>query len=71
MTSILPFQLPLRQQLPLVRGNVDYQVFRQTLQRMSELIRLTDSVLSVAVRVGRGGPPGPAGAHGPGARPLR
>jgi hypothetical protein len=49
MTSILPFQLPLRQQLPLVRGNVDYQVFRQTLQRMSELIRLTDSDLVVVL----------------------
>ena len=45
--SILPFQLPLRQQLPQVHGNVDYQVFRETLQRMAELIRLAgiDSVV--------------------------
>jgi hypothetical protein len=45
--NILPFQLPLRQQLPRVHGNVDYQIFRQTLQRMAELIRLTgiDSVV--------------------------
>jgi len=49
MMSILPFQLPLRQQLPLVHGNVDYQVFRQTLQRISELIRLTDSDLMVVL----------------------
>ena len=42
MTRILPFQLPLRQQLPQVQGNVDYQEFRQTLQRMAELIRLSD-----------------------------
>jgi len=38
MTSILPFQLPLRQQLPQVQGNVDYQFFRQTLERISALI---------------------------------
>ena len=49
MDSILPFQLPLRQQLPLVVGNVDYQVFRQTLQRISELIRLTDTDLVVVL----------------------
>ena len=42
MNSILPFQLPLRQQLPQVHGNVDYLEFRQTLQRMAELIRLSD-----------------------------
>jgi hypothetical protein len=47
--SILPFQLPLRQQLPRVQGNVDYQVFRQTLERISELIRLTDSDLVVVL----------------------
>lgn len=43
MTCILPFQLPLRQQLPQVHGNVDYQVFRQSLERISELIRLSDT----------------------------
>jgi hypothetical protein len=36
--STVAFQLPLRQQLPLVQGNADYQVLRQTLQRISELI---------------------------------
>jgi IS5 family transposase len=43
MNSILPFQLPLRQQLPQVQGNVDYQVFRETLERISDLIRLSDT----------------------------
>ena len=41
MDNILPFQLPLRQQLPQVFGNVDYREFRQTLERITELIRLT------------------------------
>jgi len=36
--STVPFQLPLRQQLPLVQGNADYQALRQTLQGISELI---------------------------------
>jgi hypothetical protein len=49
MSSILPFQLPLRQHLPLVQGNVDYQVFRWTLERIAELIRLSD-LDSVVVR---------------------
>ena len=39
-TAILPFQLPLRQRLPLVQGNVDYQQVRQLLQRMEEIILL-------------------------------
>ena len=41
MDSILPFQLPLRQQLPQVHGNLDYREFRQSLERIAELIRLT------------------------------
>lgn len=36
--STVAYQLPLRQQLPLVQGNADYQLLRQTLQRISELI---------------------------------
>ena len=39
-TAILPFQLLLRQRLPLVQGNVDYQQVRQLLQRMEENILL-------------------------------
>lgn len=47
--TILPFQLPLRQQLPQVVGNVDYRVFRDTLERMAEIIRLSN-VESMVVR---------------------
>jgi len=42
MTNILPYQLPLRQRLPQIVGNHDYRVFRETLQRMAEIIRLSD-----------------------------
>ena len=42
MVTILPFQPQLRQRLPEVLGNADYTDFRQTLQRMSEIIAAGD-----------------------------
>lgn len=40
MTDIIPIQEELRQELPEVIGNIDYKVFRQTLERMEEIIEI-------------------------------
>ena len=40
MPAILSYQQPLRQRLPEILGSVDYQNFRETLGRMSELIAM-------------------------------
>ena len=42
MIKILPFQPLLRQRLPEVLGNADYTDFRQTLQRINEIITAGD-----------------------------
>ena len=42
MPAILSYQQPLRQRLPEVFGSVDYRRFRDTLQRMAEVIVCAD-----------------------------
>lgn len=54
MGEILAFQEEFRQALPNVTGNVDYKIFRQTLARITELIKLSKidrKVMVEAVRV--------------------
>jgi len=41
MNEIVPFQEEFRQALPIVTGNVDYKIFRETLARINELIKLS------------------------------
>ena len=41
MAILLPYQPYLCQELPIVHGNVDYQIFKDTLERIDELIRLS------------------------------
>ena len=42
MKNIITFQQPLRQRLPEVIGNIDYTKFRETLERIEEIIELGD-----------------------------
>jgi hypothetical protein len=54
MGDIVAFQEEFRQALPLVTGNVDYRIFRETLARITELIKLSKidrKVMAEAVRV--------------------
>ena len=39
MIEIVPFQEEFRQVLPTVEGNVDYEQFRDSLERIAELIK--------------------------------
>ena len=41
MSTIIPLQAELRPQLPTVEGNVDYQTFRQQLERINQLLAQT------------------------------
>ena len=41
MLEIVPFQEEFRQGLPNVTGNVDYEQFRDSLERIAELIKLS------------------------------
>jgi hypothetical protein len=41
MTNIIPLQLELSQPIPLVVGNVDYRNFKNTLERIDELLILS------------------------------
>ena len=41
MGEIVAFQEEFRQVLPNVTGNVDYEIFRETLARITELIKLS------------------------------
>jgi hypothetical protein len=41
MAAIIPLQQEFRQSIPLVIGNVDYLIFKETLERISELIKLS------------------------------
>ena len=41
MLEIVPFQEEFRQGLPNVTGNVDYEQFRDNLERIAELIKLS------------------------------
>ncbi len=41
MENIVAFQDEFRQALPNVTGNVDYKIFRETLARITELIKLS------------------------------
>ena len=38
MVILIPLQPTLCQELPIVSGNVDYEIFRDTLMRIAELI---------------------------------
>lgn len=54
MENIVAFQDEFRQALPNVTGNVDYKIFRETLSRISELIKLSkidQRVMAEAVRI--------------------
>jgi len=54
MGEIVAFQDEFRQALPNVTGNVDYKIFRKTLARITELIKLARvdrKVMAEAVRV--------------------
>jgi len=54
MCEIVAFQDEFRQVLPNVTGNVDYEIFRKTLARITELINLSKidrKVMSEAVRL--------------------
>ncbi len=54
MVEIVAFQEEFRQALPNVTGNVDYKIFRETLVRITELIKLSKidrKVMAEAVRV--------------------
>lgn len=42
MTKLIPFQTRFRQELPEVIGNLDYNIFRDQLERISEIIELGD-----------------------------
>ena len=39
MNQLIPYQLRFRQEIPEVVGNIDYQLFRDKLERIDELIR--------------------------------
>ena len=39
MIEIVPFQEEFRQDLPTVEGNVDYEQFRDSLERIAALIK--------------------------------
>lgn len=41
MAILLPYQPYLRQELPIVHGNIDYQIFKNSLERIDELIELS------------------------------
>jgi hypothetical protein len=54
MGEIVAFQDEFRQALPNVTGNVDYKIFRETLARITELIKLSKidrKVMAEAVRL--------------------
>ncbi len=54
MGEIVAYQEEFRQALPIVTGNADYKIFRKTLERITELIRLSKIdrlVMAEAVRV--------------------
>ena len=54
MGEIVAFQEEFRQALPNVTGNVDYKIFRETLARITELIKLSKidrKVMAEAIRV--------------------
>ncbi len=54
MENIVAFQDEFRQALPNVTGNVDYKIFRETLARITELIKLSkidQKVMVEAIRV--------------------
>lgn len=54
MGEIVAFQEEFRQALPNVTGNVDYKIFRETMARITELIRLSNidrKVMLEAIRV--------------------
>jgi predicted HicB family RNase H-like nuclease len=54
MGEIIAFQEEFRQVLPNVTGNVDYEIFRKTLARITELIKaskIDQKVMSEAVRL--------------------
>ena len=54
MGEIVAFQEEFRQALPIVTGNVDYKIFRETLARITELIKFSKidrKVMLEAVRV--------------------
>ena len=40
MTQLIHFQQRLRQAIPIVVGNVDYEIFRNIIERISDLIEL-------------------------------
>lgn len=41
MADIIPLQLELSQPIPLVTGNIDYTIFKDTLERINELLHLS------------------------------
>lgn len=41
MTNLVPLQTEFRQELPVVIGNIDYKIFRETLMRIEEIIELS------------------------------
>ena len=45
MIKIIPIQQEFRQPLPVIYGNVDYIEFRNTLERISEIIELVETKL--------------------------
>ena len=54
MGEIIAFQEEFRQVLPNVTGNVDYKIFRETLARITELIKLSKidrKVMAEAIRL--------------------
>jgi hypothetical protein len=54
MGEIVAFQDEFRQALPNVTGNVDYKIFRETLARITELIKLSQidrKVMAEAIRL--------------------
>ncbi len=54
MGKIVTFQEEFRQVLPNVMGNVDYEIFRETLAWITELIKLSKidcKVMSEAIRL--------------------
>jgi hypothetical protein len=56
MVEIVAFQEEFRQALPIVTGNADYKIFRETLERITEVIKLSKidrKVMAEAVRVGQ------------------
>ncbi len=39
--KLVPLQLKFRQELPNIKGNVDYENFREQLERISEILEIT------------------------------